>query len=290
MNIKPCPKCGSENVCSYDDAKFSINYVECDDCRFNNNTIDDPHHEFTIILWNMLSDYMHRGEDIKDLMMIIRNHDHDIKDLTKKVNQEEPFKSLVDNYYKLEDRVSKLENSVGDKSSTLDYNMLKIASDYGKIEIDNDPNIPGTVEPLDHQAHMTEERADIKKYLFPELCGRCGNNNEEKFTYNDEYNRRQCSKCANYEIGHPVDGYPNSNKKQLKPVNESCLFKEIYVKVDGYKDSPWVRSIYCGLVNEENYKYVALYHSDDDDEIYGFSELTTYCYAKRCPDVEYGDE
>lgn len=111
MKIKPCPKCESENV------EYTLRSHRCLECFFTINDVNVNYH-----VWNMLSDYMN-NEELEDetnqtLNAIKRdvraNYDDIVKLTAHKADiqyYKDVYKDMVDKYYKLEERLSKLEGT-----------------------------------------------------------------------------------------------------------------------------------------------------------------------------------
>jgi len=268
MKIKPCPKCGSDDIkfdiytakgvtCTHDE--IELGNLLCRDCGTCGATYGKYDEQSAIIQWNMLSDYMHEEGDDKvncedrSLSIEIHNIKYDVSELKKDIERQKISTSIYDNYYKLEDRVSELENSAGDKSSPLDHLHGLVEYKCRKCELEfysgqdqpicpcGEPfNIPfPTEEQLYHQSHITN-------------------------TYNEMY----------------------ENNVQIKPVNEACLGKEIILGCEHSSKEYRVTLVsifirFAPLIDEVVFK-----------ELIGFSAesgtIKGY-YSKRCPDVEYND-
>jgi len=77
---------------------------------------------------------------------------------------------------------------------------------------------------------------------------------------------------------------------ELKPVNENCLFKEVLVSDDKENWESMIligKSTYADPEIDHNCWYVA---QENYKTEFGYDSTEEYDYAKRCPDVIYGDE
>jgi len=79
--------------------------------------------------------------------------------------------------------------------------------------------------------------------------------------------------------------------KEFKPVNEACIDKVIFVRCKS--EHPWARAILTGIFTDGSYTYQSISSEIENTKgkvSFTGRQIRVDNYAKRCPDITYGDE